>query len=241
MADPISAAKVEVQDWTVRRGSRVVLNRVSLHAVAGEFVVVCGGSGSGKSTLLLGLGGFIPSEGKLSVRGRLGVVWQSPSETLFSWKTVAGNIQFALRDHCPIENREKRLSALLAQTGLTPLADKYPPQLSGGEAQRLGVARALATDAEILLLDEPFSALDWFRRRSLQDWLLGLWQEDKKLVIHVTHDVEEAVLLATKIWLLTPGKTVTEIVVPQCHPRPREWMFSNEFNDLKKQVASELG
>lgn len=231
-------AEIVAQHLTVRRGSSLVLEDVSLTAKSGEFITICGSSGSGKSTLLLALAGFVPAEGTLQVRGRVGVVWQS--HNVFHWMTVRRQMLFALHDHCPGELREHRLESLLARTGLAKLANRYPGELSGGEIQRLGLARALAADPDILLMDEPFSSLDWQRRRALQEWLIDLWSETRKLILFVTHDVEEAIKLGDRVVLVRSGQSLMEVPVPFPRPRARDLVFSSEFNNVKASVIGLL-
>ncbi len=228
-------AQITAQSLTVRRGGVPVLENISLVAESGEFITVCGESGVGKSSLLLAIAGFAPVEGHLRVEGRVGVVWQS--HNVFPWMTVRRQVQFALRDHCPADQREHRLAELLGRTGLVEFSHRYPGQMSGGQVQRLGLARALAADPDILLMDEPFSALDGQRRHVLQEWLLGLWSETRKLVLFVTHDVEEAIRLGDRILVLRPGRPSAEIAVPFPRPRRRELVYTGEFNRLKSSVT----
>jgi NitT/TauT family transport system ATP-binding protein len=199
------------------RGRPVLaLEDVSLKVHPREFVALLGPSGCGKSTLLYLIGGFLPTEtGKILVDGRpvtgpgpdRGIVFQHFA--LFPWKTVRGNITYGLeRQGLPRAEREKRAQVLIDLVGLTGFEDSYPSQLSGGMKQRTALARTLAFDPSILLMDEPFGALDAQTRHLMQAELLGIWQRTPKTVIFVTHDVQEAVYLADRVAVMSarPGR-----------------------------------
>jgi NitT/TauT family transport system ATP-binding protein len=202
------------------RGREVLaLEDVSLSVRAREFVAVLGPSGCGKSTLLYLIGGFLPTEhGKILLDGKpvggpgpdRGIVFQHFA--LFPWKTVRGNIRYGLeRLGVPPEEREKRTQDFIDLVGLTGFEDSYPSQLSGGMKQRTALARTLAIDPKILLMDEPFGALDAQTRSLMQSELLGVWQRSPKTVIFVTHDVQEAVFLAERVAVMSarPGRIKT--------------------------------
>jgi NitT/TauT family transport system ATP-binding protein len=195
------------------RGRPVLaLEDVSLTVRQREFVALLGPSGCGKSTLLYLLGGFLPTEtGRIVVDGKpvagpgpdRGIVFQHFA--LFPWKTVRGNILYGLeRQGMAREEREKRAQAFIDLVGLSGFEDSYPSQLSGGMKQRTAIARTLAFDPQILLMDEPFGALDAQTRSLMQSELLGIWQRTPKTVIFVTHDVQEAVYLAERVFV-TPA------------------------------------
>jgi NitT/TauT family transport system ATP-binding protein len=199
------------------RGRAVpALEDVSLAVAEREFIALLGPSGCGKSTLLYLLGGFLPNEtGRIAVRGKpvtapgpdRGIVFQHFA--LFPWKTVRGNILYGLeRMGLPRAERESRANALIERVGLLGFEDSYPSQLSGGMKQRTAIARTLALDPEILLMDEPFGALDAQTRSLMQEELLHLWQRSPKTVIFVTHDVQEAVYLAERVVVMSarPGR-----------------------------------
>jgi NitT/TauT family transport system ATP-binding protein len=189
---------------------------VSLEVRAREFVALLGPSGCGKSTLLYLIGGFLPTEtGSIRVDGEpvggpgpdRGIVFQHFA--LFPWKTVRGNILYGLeRMGLPRAERERRAQTLIETVGLAGFEDNYPSQLSGGMKQRTAIARTLAVDPAILLMDEPFGALDAQTRSLMQAELLGLWQRSPKTVIFVTHDVQEAVYLAGRVVVMSarPGR-----------------------------------
>jgi NitT/TauT family transport system ATP-binding protein len=202
------------------RGREVLaLDQVSLEIKEREFVALLGPSGCGKSTLLYLIGGFLPVEnGSILVDGKTvegpgpdrGIVFQHFA--LFPWKTVRGNILYGLeRAGMAKEEREKRAMDFIELVGLSGFEDSYPSQLSGGMKQRTAIARTLAFDPEILLMDEPFGALDAQTRGLMQAELLRIWQRTPKTVIFVTHDVQEAVFLADRVAVMSarPGRIKT--------------------------------
>jgi NitT/TauT family transport system ATP-binding protein len=199
------------------RGRPVLaLEDVSLTVGTREFVALLGPSGCGKSTLLYLMGGFLPIEtGRILIDGKpvtapgpdRGIVFQHFA--LFPWKTVRANILYGLeRQGMPKVQREKRAQDFINLVGLTGFEDSYPSQLSGGMKQRTAIARTLAFDPQILLMDEPFGALDAQTRSLMQSELLGIWQRTPKTVIFVTHDVQEAVYLAERVFVMSarPGR-----------------------------------
>ena len=197
----------------------LALEEVSLDVGAREFVALLGPSGCGKSTLLYLLGGFLPIEsGRILIDGKpagapgpdRGIVFQHFA--LFPWKTVRSNVLYGLeRMGLPREERQKRAQSFIDLVGLHGFEDSYPSQLSGGMRQRTAIARTLAFDPKILLMDEPFGALDAQTRSLMQSELLGIWQRTPKTVIFVTHDVQEAVYLAERVAVMSarPGRIKT--------------------------------
>jgi sulfonate transport system ATP-binding protein len=221
------------------------LDRISITVAAGEIVAVVGGSGCGKSTLLrLVCGLDRPTRGRVLLDGatvtapheKIGIVFQEPR--LLPWLTVAGNVEFGL-DGRPRIERETRTQAQLARVGLADKASAWPRQLSGGQAQRAAIARALVTRPEVLLLDEPFSALDAFTRIDLQDHLLDLWADLEPTLLLVTHDVDEAIVLADRIIVMKPrpGCVHEEIAIDLPRPRDRQ---SAAFDFAKRRVLNAL-
>jgi sulfonate transport system ATP-binding protein len=221
------------------------LDAVSLAVAPGEIVVVIGGSGCGKSTLLRAVSGLdSPTLGRVELDGipiaepheKIGIIFQEPR--LLPWLTVAGNVGFGLEDR-PKAEREERVAAALARVGLTDKASVWPRELSGGQAQRVAIARALVPRPEVLLLDEPFSALDAFTRADLQAHLLDLWADLKPTLIVVTHDVEEAIVLADRIVVMRPhpGRIYEEIAADLPRPRDRQ---SAAFDFVKRRVLAAL-
>jgi NitT/TauT family transport system ATP-binding protein len=224
--NPASRAQIVVDRvshmYRPARGREVLaLDEVSLEVRNREFVALLGPSGCGKSTLLYLIGGFLPVEkGTIAVDGQTvagpgpdrGIVFQHFA--LFPWKTVLGNILYGLeRQNIPKEQREQRAHAFIDMVGLAGFEDSYPSQLSGGMRQRCAIARTLAFDPKILLMDEPFGALDAQTRGLMQRELLAIWQRTPKTVIFVTHDVQEAVYLADRVAVMSarPGRIKTII------------------------------
>jgi sulfonate transport system ATP-binding protein len=221
------------------------LGGVSLKVALGEIVAVIGGSGCGKSTLLRAIGGLDPaSEGMVILDGeritaphkKIGIIFQEPR--LLPWLKVADNVGFGLNDR-PRTERIERVAAALDRVGLADKATVWPRELSGGQAQRVAIARALVPRPEVLLLDEPFSALDAFTRTDLQDHLLDLWADAKPTLILVTHDVEEAIVLADRVLVMQPrpGRVFEEIGVDLPRPRDRQ---SAAFDFAKRRVLTAL-
>jgi NitT/TauT family transport system ATP-binding protein len=220
---------------------------VSLEVQQGEFVSIVGPSGCGKTTILNMIAGFIPpSSGQILLDGRAvsgpgpdrGVVFQSFA--LFPWKTVLENVAFGPRMRGrPRAECEKTAREFLGLVGLAHTEGRYPAELSGGMQQRVGVARALANNPELLLMDEPFASVDAQTRMTLQEELTRIWQERKPTILFVTHDVEEAVFLANRVVVLSTGRVLAELPVPL--PRPRAWDRLIENADFKALAAQVLG
>jgi sulfonate transport system ATP-binding protein len=221
------------------------LGGVTLNVDPGEIVAVIGGSGCGKSTLLRAISGLDPaSEGAVALDGeritapheKIGVIFQEPR--LLPWLKVADNVGFGLRKRSRPE-RAQRVTAALNRVGLSDKAAVWPRELSGGQAQRVAIARALVPRPEVLLLDEPFSALDAFTRADLQDHLLDLWADGTPTLILVTHDVDEAIVLANRVLVMRPrpGRLFEEIAVDLPRPRDRQ---SAAFDFVKRRVLSAL-
>jgi sulfonate transport system ATP-binding protein len=221
------------------------LEGVTLQVGIGEIVAIVGGSGCGKSTLLRAISGLDhPSQGRITLDGerivepheKIGIIFQEPR--LLPWLTVAGNVGFGIA-HLPKAERERRIAEGLDKVGLTDKAGVWPRELSGGQAQRVAIARALVARPEVLLLDEPFSALDAFTRADLQDHVLALWAERKPTLVVVTHDVDEAVVLADRIIVMRPhpGRLYEEIEADLPRPRDRQ---SAAFDAVKRRVLAAL-
>ena len=221
------------------------LGGVSFDVELGEILAVIGGSGCGKSTLLRAIAGLDPpSEGAVVLDGerigaphaKIGIIFQEPR--LLPWLRVADNVGFGLAEQSKRE-RVQRVAAALKRVGLADKANVWPRELSGGQAQRVAIARALVPRPEVLLLDEPFSALDAFTRTDLQDHLLDLWADAKPTLLLVTHDVDEAIVLADRIMVMRPrpGRIFDEIAVDLPRPRDRQ---SAAFDFVKHRVLAGL-
>ncbi|WP_019178575.1 ABC transporter ATP-binding protein [Methanomassiliicoccus luminyensis] len=225
----------------------LVLDDFSMDVKEGEFVCILGPSGSGKTTILRLIAGLqAPTSGSMKLRGKeitepgsdRGMVFQEFA--LFPWRSVKRNVEFGLEIRgMPAEERTRISKHYIDLVGLTGFENSHPNQLSGGMKQRVGIARALASDPAILLMDEPFGALDAQTRNFMQKELLRIWQETKKTVIFVTHSVDEAVYLADRIVVLTnrPGKVKSVYSIDLSRPRDRS---SPEFIELRKTVLDEL-
>jgi len=238
-----SRGHIEVRHLGIRfraRGSDIdAVQDVSVHVQPGEFVSLIGPSGCGKSTLLNAVAGFLaPSSGQALLDGQLirgpgadrGVVFQQYS--LFPWMTVRKNVEFGLKlQGMSASQREGKARTLLGLAGLLQFENHYPDQLSGGMKQRVGIVRALATSPQVLLMDEPFGALDAQTRVVMQEILTNMWQRLRISVLFITHDIEEAVFLSDRIYVMTarPGRIKSEIVVPLPRPRTPEMTASPQF------------
>lgn len=222
----------------------VALRDIQLDIAPGEFVCLLGPSGCGKSTLLNAIAGFaLPSQGRITVGPKVvdgpgpdrGMVFQEYA--LFPWMTVAQNVAFGLEIKGNGKTGiAKEVDRLLAMLGLGDFKNRYPKDLSGGMRQRVAIARVLALDSPVMLMDEPFGALDALTRRSLQDELLRIWGELRKTIVFVTHSIEESIYLADRIVVMTyrPGTIKRDVHVEM--PRPRD-PSSTAFNDLKRSLA----
>jgi NitT/TauT family transport system ATP-binding protein len=225
------------------------VDKVSFDIAASEFLCIVGPSGCGKSTLLNIIAGFIPpSAGEIRIGGKAvtghgmdrGVVFQDFAQ-LFPWRTALGNVAFGLEmKGLPKEQREAVALRQLALVKLEKFARSYPHHLSGGMQQRVAIARALAYNPAVLLMDEPFAALDALTRDDMQRLLADVWRETGKTVVYVTHNVAEAVYLADRVVVMTPhpGRLKSEISIAL--PRPRD-PLSVEFLDYQKRLLSHLG
>jgi len=217
----MSDKPLRIEHGSVSFGSVEVFHHLSLEIARREFVAVVGPSGCGKTTLLNLFSGFLkPSSGIVVCSGRVRMVYQHDS--LFPWQTAAQNVALGLRDLSSEAERERQLEEMLRLINLEQFAGHYPHQLSGGMRQRVELARALAGDTDILLLDEPFSSLDYITRLRLRRELARMLEELPRTVVLVTHDIEEAAQLADRILVLSdrPARICRELRV--AIPRPRE-------------------
>ncbi|MGB3693431.1 MAG: ABC transporter ATP-binding protein [Spirulinaceae cyanobacterium] len=239
------------------KGSFLALQDINLHVETGEFICVVGASGSGKSTLLRLVAGLeMPTAGKIMVDevqvtgpgSDRGMVFQK--YTLYPWLSVAGNVEFGLKLQGMAKKARKELAAhYLDIVGLCQFAKAYPKQLSGGMKQRVAIARALACQPKILLLDEPFGALDIQTKENMQLFLLDIWQRTGTTILMITHDVAEAVFLSQRVYVLTPspGKIQTEVAIDL--PQKRDYQtkrlkqfhqYTDEITDLLRGKKAEV-
>ncbi len=239
-----------VKKYSGRNGEMVALNGVSLDIHENEFVCVVGPSGCGKSTLLNIIAGLHePTSGQVLVDGQAvsgpgpdrGVVFQQYA--LFPWLTVQKNVEFGLKLQGMSQDKaEQEAKKYIKMVDLEQFAQSYPKELSGGMKQRVAIARAYAINPKVLLMDEPFGALDAQTRTQLQTELLKTWEKEQKTCFFITHDVEEAIILAQRVIIKSarPGriKEVVEINIP--YPRTQETKMSKEFLDLKNHIWSQV-
>jgi NitT/TauT family transport system ATP-binding protein len=222
----------------------VALNSFDLTVRDGEFVSLLGPSGCGKSTALRIIAGLsAPSAGAVEgPDGKIGFVFQEP--TLMPWADVAANVRLPLRlAHADNAQSRAAVTQALEKVGLSDFAQSYPRELSGGMKMRTSIARALVTEPQLLLMDEPFAALDEITRFKLNNDLLTLWQALRRTVIFVTHSVFESVYLSQRIVVLTPrpGRVFTEIAIPAPYPRDERFRTSADYAGYCRQVAETLG
>jgi len=226
------------------------LTGVSMDIQKGEFISLLGPSGCGKTTLLRIIADLLqPTSGEITIAGetakdarlskKYGIVFQSP--VLYDWRTVKKNIMLPLEImHISKEEREDRAAKMLEIVGLSDFANHYPNQLSGGMQQRVGIARALAIQPQILLMDEPFSALDEFTKEKLHEDLLRIWAKTNKTIIFVTHNIQEAVFLSNRVCVLSPHPGRLSAVIDIDLPRPRtmEIKDTQEFTSYVAKVRN---
>ncbi|MBO3275973.1 ABC transporter ATP-binding protein [Pseudomonas schmalbachii] len=248
-------ARLRVEEVSLRYrtpdgGTFAALEKVSFEVPDQQFAVIVGPSGCGKSSLLYLTAGLAePTEGDIYVGGQRvegpgpdrGMVFQS--YTLFPWLNVRDNIEFGLkRRGLPAGERKEIVEHYLDEVGLTRFAGNYPKQLSGGMMQRVAIARALANDPQILLMDEPFGALDSQTRMQMQKLLLNVWDHSKKTVVFVTHDIDEAILLGDRVYVMgaRPGRIKRILDVPIDRPRSLDMVMDRSFIDMKREILGLL-
>ena len=248
MAADLIVAEHVCKRYVTRSGAVEALRDVSLRVAEGQFCTIIGPSGCGKSTLLAMVGGLAtPDSGRVLVDGspvtgpdpaRVATVFQDPG--LFPWRTAVENVEFGLELRGMARTERRRIARdLLGPLGLRPFAEKYPRELSGGMRQRVAIARALALDTRIVLMDEPFGALDEQTRVLMGEWLLEIWRRTRKTVIFVTHSLQEAVSLSTRVAVMTarPGRIKMMLDLAMDHPRALE---SPEIVALRARLWSEI-
>jgi NitT/TauT family transport system ATP-binding protein len=253
--DQAAPARLRVENVSLRYrtpdgGTFSALENVSFEVPDQQFAVIVGPSGCGKSSLLYLTAGLAePTEGDIYVGGQLvdgpgadrGMVFQS--YTLFPWLTVRQNVEFGLkRRGMPAAERREIVDYYLDEVGLRRFENNYPKQLSGGMMQRVAIARALANDPQILLMDEPFGALDSQTRMQMQQLLLRVWDHSKKTVVFVTHDIDEAILLGDRVYVMgaRPGRIKRILDVPIERPRSLDMVMDRQFIEMKREILGLL-
>lgn len=231
---------------TDTQGITTALDGINIDINDGEFIAIVGPSGCGKSTLLRLIAGLIPpTEGEVFLDGspikgtspNRGMVFQDP--TLFPWLTVKDNVAFSLKVLGKHKVKKDNIDKLINVVGLEDFKDSYPHQLSGGMAQRVSLIRTMINEPEVFLLDEPLAALDAFTRMNMQDELLSMWEENKNIMIMVTHDIDEAVYMSTRVIAMAPrpGRVKMDIPIEMPFPRNRT---GEQFMNYRKQIMEIL-
>ncbi len=250
MTGILSAQHVTKTFAAGRGGDVVAVEDLSLNVEEGELLCLLGASGCGKTTILNMFAGFVPpTAGEISLRGRpitgieprCGVVFQSYA--LFPWKTVRGNVEFGLKMRgVKLAERRRRATGFIEMVRLTGFEEHYPVELSGGMQQRVTLARILAADPEVLLMDEPFAALDAMTRQVMQEELLRIHAESRKTIVFITHSIDEALILADRIVVLSARPGRVKAVLPNRLPTPRSVavQLSPDYAALKARVWGEV-
>jgi NitT/TauT family transport system ATP-binding protein len=235
--------------------STAAIGNISCQVEAGEFVSFVGPSGCGKTTLLMTIAGLLaPSGGRVVVNGKevsgppaeLVLLFQEYNKSLFAWRTVLGNVRFGLEARGEHSSRAvSRARALIDLVGLKGFENHFPWELSGGMQQRVAIARALAYEPKVLLMDEPFGSLDALTRLELEDALLGLWAALKTTIVFITHDIEEAIYLSDRIWVLSrrPSEIIEELPIDFARPRNQlstraEARFMETRNNIYRKISN---
>lgn len=249
--DPLAnTAKIAIKGvskvFSGKKGEVTALKDLSMDVHDGEFVVIVGASGCGKTTLLNLVAGFDrPTAGEILLDGepvtgitpQCGMIFQQYA--LFPWKTVQDNVEFGLKmKRIPKAERMKRVAKFIDMVGLKDFEKSYPHHLSGGMKQRVSIARSLANDPKVMLLDEPFAALDAMTRQVLQEQLVQIYEKHRKTIIFITHSIDEALLLSSRITVMTarPGRIAQEIINDLPHPRNAEVQLSERYMELKRTI-----
>lgn len=233
------------KEYKSKRGEVLALEDISIHIKDHEFVSVVGPSGCGKTTLLRLIAGLIePSTGTIDYTGenrngkpQSAMVFQE--QGLFPWLSVLDNVAFGLEmQGVGRQDRHEKAHEFIQRIGLSGFADNYPYELSGGMRQRVALARAFLADTQMLLMDEPFGALDAQTRLVLQEELLRIWGNDKKMILFITHDIEEAVILSDRVLVMTgrPGKIRDEIIIPMERPRDLTSRDNSDVTEIKWHI-----
>ncbi|MFP4085992.1 MAG: ABC transporter ATP-binding protein [Desulfobacteraceae bacterium] len=249
--DPVeNGTKISIRKvskiFSGKQGEVTALRELSLDVKEGEFVVIVGASGCGKTTLLNLVAGFdAPTRGRILLDGdpvtgitpECGMIFQHYA--LFPWKTVQANVEFGLKmKRMPRSERRNRAAKFIDMVGLNGFETTYPHHLSGGMKQRVSIARSLANNPKVMLLDEPFAALDAMTRQVLQEQLVRIYEKHRKTILFITHSIDEALLLSSRIVVMTarPGRIAQEIVNDLPYPRNADVQLSNRFMEIKRTI-----
>ncbi|NBS46562.1 MAG: ABC transporter ATP-binding protein [Betaproteobacteria bacterium] len=250
MSQPILEISQVSKTFVSRGGTTAALQSTDLSVAENDFITILGPSGCGKSTLLRMVAGLdAPTTGRIALDGQpvtgpgadRGMVFQS--YTLFPWLTVLQNVCFGLREKgLPLAEQQSIARAFLAKVGLKDFENHFPKQLSGGMQQRTALARALANNPRILLMDEPFGALDHQTRELMQELLQGIWEAERKTVLFVTHDIDEAIFMGSRVVVMSarPGRIKCDLAVPIAHPRHYSVKTTPAFAELKARLTEEI-
>lgn len=249
--DPLTrGTKIAIQGVTKifpgKRGEVTALKDLSMDVIDGEFLVIVGASGCGKTTLLNLVAGFdTPTLGRImldnqpvsGITPECGMIFQQYA--LFPWKTVQENVEFGMKmKRMPKKERQERAARFIDIVSLNGFEKSYPHHLSGGMKQRVSIARSLANNPKVMLLDEPFAALDAMTRQVLQEQLVRIYEKHRKTIIFITHSIDEALMLSSRIVVMTarPGRIAQEIVNDLPHPRNADIQLSNRYMELKRTI-----
>ena len=224
---------ITINNLSVYYDNHCALKDINFNAHQGDFITIVGKSGSGKTTFLHALANFINYRGEIKIPKTIGVIFQQYA--VFPWLTVENNIAFGLEKHSRGE-RKRVIDEHLSLIELQSRKNSYPAELSGGQVQRVALARSLAHNPEVLLMDEPYGALDAYTRDKMQQWLLEIWETHKKTIIFVTHNIEEAIFLSDKILILNDKQFSKEIKISFNRPRNNKIKFTQEFNNLREKI-----
>lgn len=248
MGIPKLSIKAGTKIYGTKTGGLLALDKINLDVADGEFVSLVGPSGCGKTTLLWSMSGLHSlSEGTIELDGKqvsgphpqIGMMFQEAN--LLPWRTVQKNIEFPFEIRGQKPDRAK-IEALLNRVGLNGFGPRMPRELSGGMQQRASIVRALASDPDVLLMDEPFGALDAFTRDEMNLLMEEIWEETRKTIILITHSIQEAVFLSNKVHVMSarPGRMHKVFDVPFARPRPLKLMETKEFFDLVNRIKAEI-
>ncbi len=250
-AGAVSALELEGVSYQYPGEAFDIVDNLSLRVEKGSFHCIVGASGCGKSTIFRLINGLLPLKagairigGVPAGTGKGACGYMPQKDLLFPWRTVWENVALPLeiQGGCSKRERRERAQAALEDAGLPGCGDKMPQELSGGMRQRAAFARTMLTGSDLLLLDEPFSALDFLTRISMQEWLLSQWQRHQKTILFITHDVEEALFLSSSVLAVesTPIRALREIPVPAAFPRDRSCLKDPELVELKERLIAHL-